>query len=446
MTKWKVALFMLATIVVALSISVGADALYGYVSVSGNEPQRADSSVVSFCAENEYIGNMIYDEDGILKRAFNVRDALGLTSENALKITVKGVLCDDFVDFKDVSVDEVTVVADGKEIILVDGVNVFSAKDFSFCLSPYRYLSHDVVLRGDVDLNELSNGTDDKTYYTEYDVYGNGKRIVAAKPLNGNNKYFGTSLELRGYGQKVVDTRFTGRVISDGEILTLDDFLYYGVPVRVGNAERTAKTNATFTNCVFENSYRNVSVAKADVKFVRCFFNNAAESNVSLKTTTGNNSTLTLENCILANAATACVTNVCSEEVDESSYCTINVVGTEFYGWKSSENVKIAVEDGNGDYYKTLNSLLASVVNTADAKEYLVKYKGKYYVSAAIAVVSTKSGVKNVATINGLSENGLRKIKFPSNGPLALLLSRVEIFGYGDLSNIKPDDTPQFSF
>lgn len=108
---------------------------------------------------------------------------------------------------------------------------------------------------------------------------------------------------------------------------------------------------------MFENSYRNVAISRSDVEFVRCVFNNAAEANVSLKTTTGNNSTLTFKDSVIANSNVAGIMNWCDEIVEESSYCTINILNTKFYCWKSSDNARVMVESGNGDFYKTVNSV-----------------------------------------------------------------------------------------
>lgn len=49
--------------------------------------------------------------------------------------------------------------------------------------------------------------------------------------------------------------------------------------------------------------------------------------------------------------------NWCDEIVEESSYCTINILNTKFYCWKSSDNARVMVESGNGDFYKTVNSV-----------------------------------------------------------------------------------------
>lgn len=449
MVKWKGAILIIVTIIVALLISVGADVLYGYVATTEIKPQTSEHASFEYKAENEYLGNKVYDENGVSRSAFNVRDALSLSEEDELKIYINGVLSGDFVDFSDVNVSDVTIIANGKNVFLVDGVNVFSETDFLNDKSRYSYLSNNFVLRNDIDLNLLPEESKNITFIMTRDIFGNGKSIISAKPQGSKNKYFGVCIKFLGYGQNVVDTRFTGKVVNETEEVLLDDFLYYGIPVAIGNDEKNGaafseKAKATFTNCVFENSYRNVSVCRADVEFVRCVFNNAAEANVSLRTTTGNNSTLTLKDSVVANSTVAGIVNWCNENVPETSYCTINVENTKFYCWKSSDNARIMAEDGNGDLYKTVNSIFQATINNGNVKNSLVKYDGKYYVSSAIFVICSKSGGKNVAKLNGLSENSLQKLTVPENSIVSAFLSVADIYGYPDASFVSPDEKPKY--
>ena len=362
MVKWKGALFIIVTVIVALLLSVGADVLYGYVATTKIEPPTVAHANFEYKAENEYLGNKIYDEDGVLKSAFDVRKILSLSAEDDLKVSINGVSNGDFVDFADVDASEVTISVNGRNVRLVDGVNVRSAADFLYDKSTYSYLSNNLVLQNDIDLNLLPEESRDVTFKMKHDIFGNGKSIISAKRTGEKARYFGVSIRFIGYGQNVVDTRFSGKTVSAGEEVVLDDYLYCGIPVEIGNGKKSdakfvEKTKANFTNCVFENSYRNVAISRSDVEFVRCVFNNAAEANVSLKTTTGNNSTLTFKDSVIANSNVAGIMNWCDEIVEESSYCTINILNTKFYCWKSSDNARVMVESGNGDFYKTVNSL-----------------------------------------------------------------------------------------
>lgn len=283
----------------------------------------------------------------------------------------------------------------------------------------------------------------------KHDIFGNGKSIISAQRTGANARYFGVSIRFIGYGQTVVDTRFLGKTINPDEEVVLDDFLYCGIPVEIGNGKQSdakivEKTKATFTNCVFENSYRNVAISRSDVEFVRCVFNNAAESNVSLKTTTGNNSTLTFKDSVIANSNVSGIMNWCDEIVEESSYCTINILNTKFYCWKSSDNARVMVESGNGDFYKTVNSVFQAVINNGNAKKNLVECNGKYYFSSSIFVLCSKSGGKNVLKLNGLYENHLQKITVPENSIVSAFLSVANVYGYADASFIAPDEKPQY--
>ena len=287
MVKWKGALFIIVTVIVALLLSVGADVLYGYVATTKIEPPTVAHANFEYKAENEYLGNKIYDEDGVLKSAFDVRKILSLSAEDDLKVSISGVSNGDFVDFADVDASEVAISVNGRNVRLVDGDK-----------STYSYLSNNLVLQNDIDLNLLPEESRDVTFKMKHDIFGNGKSIISAKRTGEKARYFGVSIRFIGYGQNVVDTRFSGKTVSAGEEVVLDDYLYCGIPVEIGNGKKSdakfvEKTKANFTNCVFENSYRNVAISRSDVEFVRCVFNNAAEANVSLKTTTGNNSTLT---------------------------------------------------------------------------------------------------------------------------------------------------------
>lgn len=279
-------------------------------------------------------------------------------------------------------------------------------------------MSNNLVLQNDIDLNLLPEESRDVTFKMKHDIFGNGKSIISAQRTGANARYFGVSIRFIGYGQTVVDTRFLGKTINPDEEVVLDDFLYCGIPVGIGNGKQSdakivEKTKATFTNCVFENSYRNVAISRSDVEFVRCVFNNAAESNVSLKTTTGNNSTLTFKDSVFANSNVSGIMNWCDEIVEESSYCTINILNTKFYCWKSSDNARVMVESGNGDFYKTVNSVFQAVINNGNAKKNLVECNGKYYFSSSIFVLCSKSGGKNVPKLNGLYENHLQKSQSP---------------------------------
>lgn len=418
MVKWKGALFIIVTVIVALLLSVGADVMYGYVATTKIEPPTVAHANFEYKAENEYLGNKIYDEDGVLKSAFDVREVLSLSAEDDLKVSINGVSNGDFVDFADVDASEVTISVNGRNVRLVDGVNVRSAADFLYDKSTYSYLSNNLVLQNDIDLNLLPEESRDVTFKMKHDIFGNGKSIISAKRTGEKARYFGVSIRFIGYGQNVVDTRFSGKTVSAGEEVVLDDFLYCGIPVEIGNGKKSdakfvEKTKANFTNCVFENSYRNVAISRSDVEFVRCVFNNAAEANVSLKTTTGNNSTLTFKDSVIANSNVAGIMNWCDEIVEESSYCTINILNTKFYCWKSSDSARVMVESGNGDFYKTVNSVFQAVINNGNAKKNLVECNGKYYFSSSIFVICSKSGGKNAAKLNGLYENHLQKSRYP---------------------------------
>lgn len=450
MVKWKGALFIIVTVIVALLLSVGADVLYGYVATTKIEPPTVAHANFEYKAENEYLGNKIYDENGELKTAFDVREVLSLSEEDELYIN--GVLSSDDVDFTDADVSEVTISVNGvngRNVRLVDGVNVRSATDFLYDKSKYSYLSNNLVLQNDIDLNLLPEESREVTFKMKHDIFGNGKSIISAKRTGAKARYFGVSIRFIGYGQNVVDTRFSGKTVSAGEEVVLDDFLYCGVPVEIGNGKKSdakivEKTKANFTNCVFENSYRNVAISRSDVEFVRCVFNNAAEANVSLKTTTGNNSTLTFKDSVIANSNVSGIMNWCDEIVEESSYCTINIFNTKFYCWKSSDSARVMVEDGNGDFYKTVNSVFQAVINNGNAKKNLVKCNGKYYFSSSIFVICSKSGGKNVPKLNGLYENHLQKITVPENSIVSAFLSVANVYGYGDASFIAPDEKPQY--
>lgn len=450
MVKWKGALFIIVTVIVALLLSVGADVLYGYVATTKIEPPTVAHANFEYKAENEYLGNKIYDEDGVLKSAFDVRKILSLSAEDDLKVSINGVSSGDFVDFADVDASEVAISVNGKNVRLVDGVNVRSAADFLYDKSKYSYLSNNLVLQNDIDLNLLPEESREVTFKMKHDIFGNGKSIISAKRTGEKTRYFGVSIRFIGYGQKtIVDTRFSGKTVSAGEEVVLDDFLYCGIPVEIGNGKKSdakfvEKTKATFTNCVFENSYRNVAISRSDVEFVRCVFNNAAEANVSLKTTTGNNSTLTFKDSVIANSNISGIMNWCDEIVEESSYCAINIVNTKFYCWKSSDSARVMVEDGNGDFYKTVNSVFQAVINNGNAKKNLVECNGKYYFSSSIFVICSKSGGKNVPKLNGLSENHLQKITVPENSIVSAFLSVANVYGYGDASFIAPDEKPQY--
>ena len=429
MVKWKGALFIIVTVIVALLLSVGADVLYGYVATTKIEPPTVAHANFEYKAENEYLGNKIYDENGDLKSAFNIREVLSLSAKDKLEVSINGVSKGDFVDFADVDVSEVAIRVNGvsgRNVRLVDGVNVRSAADFLYDKSTYSYLSNNLVLQNDIDLNLLPEESRDVTFKMKHDIFGNGKSIISAKRTGEKARYFGVSIRFIGYGQNVVDTRFSGKTVSAGEEVVLDDYLYCGIPVEIGNGKKSdakfvEKTKANFTNCVFENSYRNVAISRSDVEFVRCVFNNAAEANVSLKTTTGNNSTLTFKDSVIANSNVAGIMNWCDEIVEESSYCTINILNTKFYCWKSSDNARVMVESGNGDFYKTVNSVFQAVINNGNAKKNLVECNGKYYFSSSIFVLCSKSGGKNVPKLNGLYENHLQKITVPENSIVSAL-------------------------
>ena len=164
MVKWKGALFIIVTVIVALLLSVGADVLYGYVATTKIEPPTVAHANFEYKAENEYLGNKIYDEDGVLKSAFDVRKILSLSAEDDLKVSINGVSYGDFVDFADVDASEVAISVNGRNVRLVDGVNVRSAADFLYDKSTYSYLSNNLVLQNDIDLNLLPEESRDVTF------------------------------------------------------------------------------------------------------------------------------------------------------------------------------------------------------------------------------------------------------------------------------------------
>lgn len=446
MKKWKGALFIVVTVIVALLISVGADILYGYVAHNKITPEKAQPLSIEFIADNIYLGNKVLNENGEEKSQFDVRSVLGLSDKGTLKINEKDILSNDTVNFSDYDIKNTKVTVNDREVTLIDGVNILSAQDFWAYKSQYAYLKNNVVLQRDIDLNTLENIEDNFRFKVDKNFYGNGKKVVSFRRFNGKRRHFALSFEFCGYGQKIFDTRFTGRVIAPDEELILDDFLYYGVPVQIGNnSESTDKTKADFTNCLFENSYRNAYVTRSDVTFDRCIFNNSAESNVSIKTTTGHNSNVTFKSCILLNATVANVTNWCEGAVTEENFCTINVENTRFYSWKSTENARIMVEDSDKNLYTIVNPMFQSVINSGDAKKNFVKYKDNYYASTAIIVICSGGG-KNETKINGLAENHLQRLPIPDNNVLSLFLSYAQIYGYPDASYIKPDEKPLFAF
>lgn len=241
MVKWKGALFIIVTVIVALLLSVGADVLYGYVATTKIEPPTVAHANFEYKAENEYLGNKIYDEDGVLKSAFDVRKILSLSAEDDLKVSINGVSNGDFVDFADVNVSEVTISVNGRNVRLVDGVNVRSAADFLYDKSKYSYLSNNLVLQNDIDLNLLPEESRDVTFKMKHDIFGNGKSIISAKRTGAKARYFGVSIRFIGYGQNVVDTRFSGKTVSAGEEVVLDDFCIAAYPSRSATAKKATR-------------------------------------------------------------------------------------------------------------------------------------------------------------------------------------------------------------
>ena len=152
MVKWKGALFIIVTVIVALLLSVGADVLYGYVATTKIEPPTVAQASFEYKAENEYLGNKIYDENGDLKSAFNIREVLSLSAKDKLEVYINNALSDENVDFTDVNVSKVAIRVNGRNVRLVDGVNVRSAADFLYDKSKYSYLSNNLVLQNDIDL------------------------------------------------------------------------------------------------------------------------------------------------------------------------------------------------------------------------------------------------------------------------------------------------------
>lgn len=75
----------------------------------------------------------------------------------------------------------------------------------------------------------------------KHDIFGNGKSIISAKRTGEKARYFGVSIRFIGYGQNVVDTRFSGKTVSAGEEVVLDDFLYCGIPVEIGNGKKATR-------------------------------------------------------------------------------------------------------------------------------------------------------------------------------------------------------------
>ena len=116
MVKWKGALFIIVTVIVALLLSVGADVRYGYFATTKIEPPTVAQASFEYKAENEYLGNKIYDENGDLKSAFDVRKILSLSAEDKLEVSINGVSSGDFVNFANVDVSEVTISVNGRNV------------------------------------------------------------------------------------------------------------------------------------------------------------------------------------------------------------------------------------------------------------------------------------------------------------------------------------------
>ena len=114
------------------------------------------------------------------------------------------------------------------------------------------------------------------------------------------------------------------------------------------------------------------------------------------------------------------------------------------YRLGSMETFMRMVESGNGDFYKTVNSVFQAVINNGNAKKNLVECNGKYYFSSSIFVICSKSGGKNAAKLNGLYENHLQKITVPENSIVSAFLSVANVYGYADASFIAPDEKPQY--
>lgn len=190
---------------------------------------------------------------------------------------------------------------------------------------------------------------------------------------------------------------------------------------------------------MFENSYRNVAISRSDVEFVRCVFNNAAEANVSLKTTTGNNSTLTFKDSVIANSNVAGIMNWCDEIVEESSYCTINILNTKFYCWKSSDNARVMVESGNGDFYKTVNSVFQAVINNGNAKKILSNATENIIFRRRFSCFAQKAAGKTRRNSTGFTKTTCKNHS-SRNSIVSAFLSVANVYGYADASFIAPDE------
>ena len=442
MVKWKVALFFLVVLLTAFILPVGVDMLVGYTAVVSNEGLVSKHEDIGFYCDDVYIGTSVVGDDGVQSNRFDIFDCTGISGESEVIVTPSAAFSDGIVDF---SRNVESIFIDGKNAIIVEGLNVTSASDILYYVSDYGYLNGNVVLQKDISLGEISSslffneGKDDVAFKSEYGIYGNGHTITGPE---SNRSYFNALFTFSGTNEiEIRDTRFIGRDFETGADIVLDDLCDAGIMVEFSKC-----TDVNVENCIFQNANRHVGIKSSDVRFGNCIFVNAADTGISLKTVKGKKSTVSVEDCIFYNLVVSGITNWCSDAVTSESYCTINLLGkVSFYTWKKDDTAQIM--PGYSDYSSLANSYFQSVMKKNDMKKYLVAYGEHNYFSSAIMVLCSAGGdSRNVAEINGAAEQGITKITAPINAIVASFLTTSDLYGYTDTSVIRPDETPDFAF
>lgn len=286
----------------------------------------------------------------------------------------------------------------------------------------------DIILRKDIVL--------EKQIELYSDINGNGHTINGQNVCNDN---YVAAIFIKDKDVVIRDTNFTNYIVPEGRPLKLPSLEKKGFIISCdGNAE--FKPSLKLINCILENANRCITVTAGKLEVVNTIIRNAGDSTISLQSTNSGKSEIVLEDTILANAVVSCLTNWCTDVVEEKNFPAITIKGyLDIYNWKETSNARI-VPDAEGVVATAGNNALNSVLKSGDFDAQLYNYKDKKYIHCAMLIICTNMNGKNVPTITGLEERGYSRRALPLDFPIVKEIIRTcDLVGFAENPSILPD-------
>ena len=293
-----------------------------------------------------------------------------------------------------------------KKLFAVDGMNVTTEEEIRAQLKD----SKNVVLHADIETTgKESFQMDDLSFY------GNGHVMMVNSIVVEEGAFVATEK-----GLHLQDLQIIGKKVVEGDGSKLEDFEEYGALVDITAEDASIKKDgdvweyypSVIKNCILENGKKLVWLDGVNLTMEGCILRNAADAIIASRTSKKTGSTITLENNVLVNSVVAGFLFCGWSEAAEDSQQTLNIKGfLDIYNWKSTDNAKLM--PSNEDFAFFINELVKKEMNKKEYEPYIHNEGGKKYVHVGIIRLATTGLPSQDPVITGLENANLEEKDFP---------------------------------